>query len=80
MLRKLSIFCVLTALVAAPAAWAGGSGDCNGDGNVDRADAAIAKDAVGTVSGDSGFIPEADVDGDGVITVADLTAILNAHK
>lgn len=78
--RLLSILCALAFILAAPAAWAGGSGDCDGDGDVDRADAELARDAVGSTEGDANFNAEADVDGDGVVSLADLTAILNASS
>jgi len=80
MLRLLSILCVLAFVLAAPAAWADGSGDCDGDGDIDGADVELARSAVGTTAGDDAFNAAADVDGDGVVSLADLTAILNASS
>jgi len=80
MLRLLSILCVLGLTLAAPAAFADGSGDCNGDGVIDAADVDLARDAVGATDGDDGFIAAADVDGDGVISLVDLSAILEASS
>ena len=79
MLRLLSILCALGMLLAAPA-WANGSGDCDGDNDVDAADVELARGAVGTSDGDAGFLAGADVDGDGIISLVDLSAILKASN
>jgi hypothetical protein len=80
MLRSFSILCVLGLALAAPAAFASGSGDCNGDGAVDAADVELARGAVGSTAGDDAFIAAADIDGDGVISLVDLSAILEASS
>ncbi len=77
MLRLLSILCATGLMLAAPA-WAGGSGDCDGDGGVTGADAECARELINLTEGDDGFVADADMDGDGVISVVDLSAILNA--
>lgn len=78
MLRSFSILCALGVLLAAPAAWANGSGDCDGDGEVTRADAEIARGLLNVTSNSDAFNAEADVDGDGVISMTDLASILSA--
>jgi hypothetical protein len=80
MIRIVSILCAMGLLLAAPAAWANGSGDCDGNGVVDAADVDCARAAVGTKSGDDGFVAAADTDGDGVVSLADLSDILQASK
>ena len=80
MLRIVSFICVLGVLLAAPAAWANGSGDCDGNGVVDADDVEIARGAVGTAAGDAGFVAAADTDGDGVISLVDLNNIMQAAK
>jgi len=64
-------------MLAAPA-WADGSGDCDGNGQVDAADVEIATDLVDTQAGDAGYVAAADVDGDGVISFVDVNAIVRA--
>jgi hypothetical protein len=80
MLRTISILCAMSLMLAASAAWAGVPGDCDGNGQVDGSDAALARDAVGTSAGDDGYIDAADMDGDGTISLADLNAILQASQ
>jgi hypothetical protein len=50
-------------------------GDANGDGQVDCADLAIVRAAIGTVVGQPGYDPRADVNGDGVINIKDVAFI-----
>ena len=73
MKRLLSMFTMAGLLVAAPVALAAAPGDYNDDGVVDDTDKAIIFDAVGTKEGDPGFVPAADHDGDGVISLADVS-------
>lgn len=80
MIRIVSLLCAMGMLLAAPAAWADGSGDCDGSGVIDAADVECAKAAVGTKSGDDDFVAAADTDGDGVVSLADLSDILKASK
>lgn len=80
MIRMVSILCAMGFLLAAPAAWANGSGDCDGNGVIDAADADCAKAALGTTTGDDGFVAAADTDGDGVVSLADLSDILAASE
>ncbi len=51
-----------------------GSGDIDQDGDVDVDDATAFVQAVGRCLGDTGFLPQADCDGDGCITNADYAA------
>jgi hypothetical protein len=46
-------------------------GDLDGDGDVDGDDRDILRSALNTRTGDAGFIPEADYDGDGLISYND---------
>jgi len=66
-------------LLAAPSAFAG-TGDYNGDGAVDDADKQIIMDARNTVAGDAGFVPAADHDGDGVISLIDVFEFAKVYK
>jgi hypothetical protein len=56
------------------------NGDVNADGVVDAADQQIVVDALGTADGDPGFVPEADLDGDGVITLQDVGQLLQSAQ
>ncbi len=49
-----------------------GTADLNGDGVVDGDDYSVFKTAFGSCEGDANFIPGADLDGDGCITINDL--------
>ena len=51
------------------------TGDVNGDGLVGCADLAIIRAAFGTVVGQPGFDPRADVNNDGIIDIRDLTYV-----
>ncbi|MEW6249217.1 MAG: dockerin type I domain-containing protein [Planctomycetota bacterium] len=54
-------------------------GDVDGDGLLSEQDLAIMSAAFGTTADDPGFVPEADLDEDGTIGLADiqtLTALL----
>lgn len=51
------------------------TGDVNGDGSVGCPDLAIIRGAFGTVVGQPGFDPRADVNNDGVIDLRDLTYV-----
>jgi hypothetical protein len=48
-----------------------GTGDIDGDGDVDSDDFQILEDALGRCVGDTGFVLTADYDGDGCITNSD---------
>jgi beta-glucosidase len=50
-------------------------GDVNGDGIVNCLDLMALKLAFGTHTGDPGFLPTADIDGNGVIDVNDMIAV-----
>jgi hypothetical protein len=52
-------------------------GDLNGDSAVDGADTAIAQAALGTSVGDDGYVAAADHDGDGIISMQDLSLQLD---
>ncbi len=52
--------------------------DVNGDGLTTPEDLDAASDAFGTRDGDPGFLPEADVNGDGVIGLSDLQALVQS--
>ncbi len=73
--RVTPFLATLALMFAAPAAFAL-EGDLNNDGAVDQADSKIAMAAVGTTADDPGFLPAADLDGDGVITLVDVGALL----
>jgi len=51
-------------------------GDANGDGTLDCADLAIVKASVGKRSGQAGFDPRADVTGDGIVDIRDVSYVL----
>lgn len=68
-----ALLATLGLMLSAPAAFAL-DGDLNGDGAVDGDDTAIAQAAVGTAAGEDGFVAGADHDGDGIISMRDLTA------
>jgi hypothetical protein len=53
--------------------------DYNGDGTTDAADVAELQGALGTASGDDGFVAQADHDGDGFITVKDYAILLGCN-
>lgn len=71
---------MLTLLLAGPAALAGAPGDYNDDGAVDDADKQIIMDARNTTDGDAGFVPAADHDGDGVISLVDVSAFSKIYN
>jgi hypothetical protein len=50
-------------------------GDANDDGVVDCRDLTAARSAIGKTTGQTGFLPAADIDGNGVIDVRDIAAI-----
>jgi hypothetical protein len=50
-------------------------GDVNGDGKVDSSDLQIVKAALGTIAGQPGYDPRADVIRDGVVDSGDLTLV-----
>ncbi|WP_036319603.1 amidase family protein [Microbacterium indicum] len=49
--------------------------DLTGDRAVTEDDLQVVADALGTTQGNEGWIPEADADGDGAITIADLAEV-----
>ena len=80
MLRIMTMVLAAGFFIAAPAAWAGVPGDCDGNGVVDGDDVAIARDAVGSAEGDDNYVAAADMDGDGGVSLGDLNAILEASS
>ena len=50
-------------------------GDVNGDNSVNCADLSLAGSAIGTRNGETGFLPAADLDGNGVIDQVDIKLI-----
>lgn len=69
--RLIAGIALLGLLLAAPAALAL-EGDCDGDGELTRADIETLDAAQGTVEGDADFPANCDLDGDGAISLADL--------
>ncbi|MGD0129599.1 MAG: dockerin type I domain-containing protein [Terriglobia bacterium] len=55
-------------------------GDVNGDGKVDSSDVLIVKAAMGTVAGQPGYDPRADVIRDGTVDSADLAMVEEAMR
>jgi plastocyanin len=53
-------------------------GDANLDGKVDMQDVAIVLAALNTQPGDPGWNPAADINGNGIVTQADLALVINA--
>src|SRR4051794_14277835 len=51
------------------------TGDVNGDRTVNCADLTAVQSAIGRRTGQPGFVPAADVDGNGVIDVRDIATI-----
>jgi hypothetical protein len=47
------------------------AGDLDGDGDLDRQDMTILKNAIGTCEGDTGYLESADLDGDTCVTKVD---------
>lgn len=79
MKRGLALTALSMLLLAGPAALAGAPGDYNNDGAVDDADKQIIMDARNTAEGDAGFVAAADHDGDGVISLVDLSAFAKIY-
>ena len=63
----------------ATTAYAGDACDINGDGTCNAADEAAIMGAQGTQEGDVGFIAAADLDGDGVISLNDVSLYLDSR-
>ena len=55
-------------------------GDVNGDGKVDASDVLIVKAAMGSVAGQPGYDPRADVIRDGTVDRADLAIVEEAVR
>ena len=79
MTRVTSFLLALGLIFAAPAALAI-EGDYNGDGVVDQTDQDMLTDAMMTTEGDPDFLPEADHDGDGVISLRDVGRFLDIRQ
>lgn len=77
MKRSFTMICASILFLAAPA-WADLAGDCDGDGQVTAADAEIAAGLVNTAADADGYVAAADVDGDGIISYADVAEIQRA--
>lgn len=73
-------FALLAFLLAAPVAFAGEAGDYNNDGAVDDADKQIILDARDTTTADPGFVEAADHDGDGIISLLDVSAFAKLYN
>ncbi|WP_367155721.1 dockerin type I repeat-containing protein [Methylomonas sp. HYX-M1] len=56
------------------------AGDINGDGKVDQADVTLFQQSLGSVIGDPNYNPDADLDGDGRVTVNDLRILRDLIK
>jgi len=56
------------------------AGDFNEDGSVDAADCAMLRDRIGTMVGESDFIPTADTEPDGYLTCDDGDAWLDIYR
>lgn len=81
MKRLVSILAIAGLLLAAPVAMAG-EGDINGDGSVNDADKTLLFDALNTTDDGSDEFAAMDLDGDGVISLVDVSkfsAIVNAQ-
>lgn len=72
MKRLLSGIATVGLLLCAPAAMAGVEGDYNADGVVDDLDKDIIFSSLNTTTDDPEFVPAADHDGDGVISLVDV--------
>ncbi|MFZ4699390.1 MAG: dockerin type I repeat-containing protein [Candidatus Methylumidiphilus sp.] len=55
-------------------------GDLNGDGKIDQADITIFQQALGSVIGSPNYNPDADLDGDGRVTINDLRILRSLIK
>jgi len=78
MKRVATLLAVLGLFVSAPLAIAGGSRDFNGDGVVDDADLNALQEAAShqATEGDPLWNPLMDQDGDGVISLVDVSQFL----
>jgi hypothetical protein len=80
--KTMKLFALLLAtaglLLAAPSAFADHPCDFDGSGAFDQTDKDLLKAAVHSRPGDSNWIPEADRDGDGVISAVDVGLCLRA--
>ena len=66
-------------LLAAPSAFADHPCDFDGSGAFDQPDKEVLKAAQNSRAGDPGWVPEADRDGDGIITLVDIGLCLRAQ-
>ncbi len=79
MKRVTLVLAALGMMLTAPAAFAI-EGDYNDDGSVDNADKAIILAALGKNSEDDEFVAAADHDGDGVISLKDVSHFAGLSK
>ena len=78
--RTLLAVPALLTFLAAPVAFAGEDCDYNNDGAVDDADKTIIMKAVNTGTGDAGFVAAADHNGDGVISLRDVSTFMKIYR
>ena len=82
-MKSTIILCAtLGLLLAAPAAIAGSACDFDGSGTCDGADRDILMSIKGSARGDANYRADVDLDGDGVISLADASLfiqLLNAQ-
>ena len=74
-MKRMILLCSALGLVlAAPAAFAGDC-DVNGDGACGADDLSLVMDLQGAAAGDADFVEAADLDSDGVISLADASQL-----
>jgi hypothetical protein len=73
MIRVAISLLAVAALMLTASAGLAAEGDCNDDGAVNDADRKILMSAMRTREGDVGFVAAADLSGDGLITLLDLS-------
>ncbi|MBN1513236.1 MAG: hypothetical protein JXB13_14570, partial [Phycisphaerae bacterium] len=71
---------VAYALLKKALVWPPLPGDLDGDRDVDVDDYALLRSAFGRCEGDTAFVPEADYDGDGCVTLVDYQTWLGYYR
>ncbi len=79
MKRFALLIAIAALLLAAPTAFADHPCDFDGSGAFDQPDKDLLKAAQNSTPGDPGWVPEADRDGDGIISVVDIGLCLRAQ-
>jgi hypothetical protein len=79
MKRLVSLLFAAGLMLTASAALADHPCDFDGNGAFDQADKDVILAAQGTQPGDPGYIPQADLDGDEVISLVDVSLCLSAQ-